>query len=121
MAKSKRDEKAEEASGDYEFKLPPFDEKAFIRREVQGAKASFYTVALGFAAGILSTVVSLLVDPSAWMLGWIPILGTMALLRPILQKLGFSEEAVAWKALFGSFFMLFFTGLAVWIIGVNLG
>lgn len=116
MAKSRREDPAEEKGDGYEFKMPAFDEPAFIRREVQGAKASFYTVGLGFLAGILSTALAL-VAPWPW--GWLPLVGSMAALRPLLQKLGFGEDVTSWKALVGSFFMLFFTGLAVWLLGVN--
>lgn len=117
MAKSKREEKDEE-KGDYEFKLPDFDEKAFIRREKEGARASFITVGIGFAAGVVSTL--LLLTSLDWKVGWLPILAAMAGMRPLLQRMGFSEEAVSWKALAGSFFMLFFTALSVWIVGANL-
>lgn len=115
MAKGKREEKAA-AGDDYEFKMPDFDEKAFIRREVASAKASFYTVGLGMAAGVLAVVLNVAV-PGSWQLGWIPIFGSMAALRPLLLRFGFADEIVAWKALAGSFFMLFFTGLSVWIAG----
>lgn len=118
MGKSKRDEKAVEKDGDYEFKLPDFDEKAFIRREVLGAKASFYTIAVGVLAGVLATVVSL-VAPERWQLGWLPIFGSMLALRPVLQRFGFGEESTTWKAMAGSSFMLFFTALSIWIVGVN--
>lgn len=116
MSKSKREEKAEEKDGDYEFRLPDFDEKAFIRREVQSAKASFYILGVGVLAGILAVVLSF-VGP--WQLGWLAIFGAMVGLRPLLQRFGFGEDVTAWKALFGSFFMLFFTALVVWIVGVN--
>lgn len=119
MAKGKRAEKAEERDEGYEFKLPEFNEKAFIRREVASAKASFYIVGIGVLAGILAVVLNMIVAGS-WALGWIPIFGAMATLRPTLLRLGFTDEVVAWKALIGSYFMLFFTGLSVWIVGVNL-
>lgn len=114
-AKTSKGGKVEE---EYEFKLPAFDESKFIRREVQNAKASFYTLAIGVAAGILAVLTY--VAPIPWYWGWLPILGSMALLRGILTRMGFGEEATAWKALIGSYFMLFFTGLALWILGVNL-
>lgn len=120
-AKSKREEKAVESKsaegGEYEFKLPAFDEQAFIRREIQSAKASFYTLALGLGAGLVSVLLYAL--PIPWYAGWLPIFGAMLGLRPLLAKMGFPEEVTAWKALAGSFFMLFFTALAVWILGVN--
>lgn len=118
MAKSKRDDKAEEKGGDYEFKMPDFDERAFVRREVQSARASFYTIGVGVLAGVLATLVNV-AAPERWQLGWLPILGSMFALRPVLQRFGFGEEATSWKALLGSSFMLFFTALSIWIVGVN--
>lgn len=118
MARSKREEKADEKDESYEFKLPAFDEKAFIRREKEGAKASFFTLGLGLGAGLVSTILYAL--PIPWYWGWLPVLGAMFGLRPILQRMGYSEDVTKWKALFGSYFMLFFTALAVWLLGVNL-
>jgi hypothetical protein len=119
MAKSKRDE-AEDEKGDYEFKLPAFDERAFIRREVASAKASFYTVGLGVLAGIVATGVQATAGQERWWLGWFVLLAAVVSLRPMLLRLKFPEEIVAPKALFGSYFMMFFTGLSVWILGVNI-
>lgn len=120
MGKTRREEKVAEKDGDYEFKLPEFDERAFIRREVQSAKASFYTIGLGVLAGVLAVVVTVLAPANLWTLGWLPIFGSMAALRPALERFGFGPEVIAWKALAGSFFMLFFTGLSIWIVGVNI-
>ena len=121
-AKSKREQNAEStpAKGDegYEFKLPAFDEQAFIRRELLAAKASFYVLGLGLVAGVASVLVYLL--PVPWYTGWIPIFVALVAVRPMLAALKFPEEVTAWKALFGSFFMVFFTALSVWILGVNL-
>lgn len=120
-AKSKREEKAETvaAKGDegYEFKLPAFDEQAFIRREMLTARASFYTLGLGLAAGVVSVVLYLL--PIPWYYGWLPIFAAMVGLRPFLVRRKFPEDVTAWKAQFGSLFMIFFTALSVWILGVN--
>ncbi|HUR70303.1 MAG TPA: hypothetical protein VM370_13745 [Candidatus Thermoplasmatota archaeon] len=114
---SKREEAEAAKEGDYEFKLPSFDEKAFIRREVQSARASFYTIALGVAAGVVAA--ALYYAPIPWYVGWLPIFASIVALRPMLQRFGFSDEVTAWKALLGSLMMLFFTGLAVWILGIN--
>lgn len=118
MAKSKRDEKAEEKESEYEFKLPDFDEQAFIRREIAGAKASFWALGIGALAGVLS--VGLYATGLDWKLGWLPILLAVGGLGYALQRLGFSEEITKPKALIGSYFMVFFTALAVWIGGVNI-
>lgn len=117
MPKAKREERKEK--DEYEFVLPVFDETAFIRREVQNAKASFWTLGLGLGAGIVSVALYTMTD-LPWWAGWLPILGAMGLLRPLLEKVGFGEEVTKSKALIGSYFMLFFTGLAVWILGINL-
>lgn len=118
MAKAKRAEIAEAKDDGYEFKIPEFNEQAFVRREILSARASFYTLAIGTLAGVISTF--LWAAPLAWQWGWVPILVGMLALRPILQALKFPEDVLAWKALIGSYFMLFFTGLSIWIIGVNL-
>lgn len=113
--KSKRDEKSSE--GEYEFRLPEFDEKAFVRREVEGAKASFWVLGLGTLAGALSAGLFLL--PVPWWTGWLPLLAAMLGLRPMLERIGFSEELTKPRALVGNYFMLFFTGLAIWILAIN--
>lgn len=120
MAKGKREERAAEAaseSGDYEFKLPTFDEKAFMRREIMQARASFWTVGLGTVFGILAAVPPFLGLDFKW--GWLVIAVGMLALAPILKRAGFGEEVVKPKALFGSYFMLFFTALSLWILVVN--
>jgi hypothetical protein len=118
MGKSKRDEQAEEKDGDYQFQLPPFDEKAFIRREVASAKASFWAVGLGVLAGAAATGVQ--AAGLDWKFGWLVLLASVALLQPLLKSRGFSEDVTKPKAIIGSLFMVFFTGLSMWILGVNL-
>lgn len=115
---AKREEKAAaEKEGEYEFELPEFDETAFMRREVASARASFYTIALGFLAGFLSLAV--LAFGLDWRLGWLPIFASMVFLGPILRRAGFTDEIVAPKMLVGSYFMIFFTSLGIWIFGAN--
>lgn len=117
MAKSKRDEKVAERDEEYEFQLPKFDEKAFIRREVMSAKSSFYALGLGVLAGLVS--LGLFLAGLDWRLGWLPILAALAAMRPLLVKAKFPEDVTTPKALVGAYFTIFFTGLAVWILGVN--
>lgn len=118
MAKSKRDEIAEAKEEDYKFELPPFDEKAFIRREVQSARASFWALGLGLLGGVLAT--ALQAGGLDWKLGWFMLLLPLVALQPLLKARGFGEDVTKPKALVGSWFMIFFTGLSVWILGVNL-
>ena len=119
MAKSKREEAADAKDDGYEFQLPEFDEKAFVRREVLSARASFVALGLGAAAGVLSAVLWFVL-PSLWYVGWLPILAAALGLRRVLQAMGYPEDVTALRAAFGSMTMVFFTGLAVWILGVNL-
>ncbi|HEX2021419.1 MAG TPA: hypothetical protein VHH36_01795 [Candidatus Thermoplasmatota archaeon] len=114
---AKKREEAEE-KGDYEFKLPPFDEKAFIRREIEAARASFWVVGVGVGAGLLAY--GLFVAGLDWKFGWLAILVGLIALRPVLTRAGFSEDVTKPKALIGNYFMIFFTALAVWVLGVNL-
>ena len=119
MAKSKREENEE--AGDYEFQLPPFDEKAFIRREVLGARASFVAVGIGLVGGILATVAYFLTgrDVALWYVGMLVVIATALAFPRVLRAMSFPEELTTLKATFGSIFMAFFTGLAVWMLGVN--
>lgn len=118
MGKSKREEQADEKDGDYEFKLPAFDEKGFIRREVLSAKASFWAVGMGALAGVVAT--ALQAAGLDWKFGWLPLVASVLAFQPLLKARGFPEDVTKPKAVFGSLFMVFFTGLSVWILGVNL-
>jgi hypothetical protein len=120
MGKSKRDEIADGKDDGYEFKLPEFDEKAFVRREVLSARAAFVAVGIGAVAGVVSALVWFALPRAYWWLGFLPILGAAFGLRRVLAGLGYPEDVTAFRAAFGSMTMVFFTGLAVWILGVNL-
>jgi len=118
MAKSKREEIAEEKEDGYEFELPDFDEKAFVRREVLGARATFVAVGLGLVAGLVAAAIWRW-SSLPWQVGLLVLLvGTLAF-RPTLQRLDYPEDVTSWRATFGSHFTLFFTGLAVWILAIN--
>lgn len=103
--------------GEYAFPMPDFDEKAFMRREVEGAKISFWAGGAGLVAGLLAWLVGRF--GGDWRLGWLPVLVFMALLGPALKKLHFSDDQTTPKAMFGNWFLLFFTALSVWIVLVN--
>jgi hypothetical protein len=119
MSKSKREE-AEPGDAGYEFQLPEFDEGAFVRREVLGARAAFVALGLGAVGGALAAVLWLVMGGANWALGWIPILAAVLGFRPVLQALKYPEDVTSVRATFGSLFMILFTGLAVWIVGINL-
>lgn len=118
MGKSKREEQAAEKDGDYQFQLPPFDEKAFIRREVESARASFWAIGIGLLAGVAAT--GLQAAGLDWKYGWLPLFASVFLLQPVLKARGYGEDVTKPKALLGNGFMIFFTGLTAWVIGVNL-
>lgn len=120
MAKSKRDEVAESKDDGYEFHLPDFDEKAFVRREVLSARASFVALGVGALGGAVAALLWFVLPQSLWYVGWLPILAAAFGLRKVLTTMGYPEEVTAFRAAFGSMTMVFFTGLAVWILGVNL-
>lgn len=112
-ARKSKDEKGEKG-GDYEFPMPKFDEKAFMRREVESARITFLTVFIGLGAGVLARLAD--AYGGNWRLGWLPLLLLLAGLQPLLQRMGYSEENTKPKAMFGNWFLLFFTGLAVWVL-----
>ncbi|MHB8584630.1 MAG: hypothetical protein ACYDDF_02175 [Thermoplasmatota archaeon] len=119
MAK-KREERREEqaeAEGNYEFPMPKFDEQAFMRREVQLARITFLAAALGLAVGILARLCAHYLGD--WRIGFIPILAGVAVFRPLIQRIGFSADVTTFKALFGSMSLVFFTGLALWVLLTN--
>lgn len=125
MAKPKREDFAAAAKGegDYEFKLPAFDEKAFIRREILSARASFIMIAIGLVSGLAAAVMWFMLprpdQGGQWLLAWIPLFASVAALRPILVRMRFPEDVTKPRALLGSYFMVFLTGLAVWILVIN--
>lgn len=98
--------------------MPHFDEKAFMRREIEGAKISFWTAGAGLVAGIAAWIVGRFAPD--WRLGWLAIVVFLVALGPALKKLGFSDEQTTPKAMFGNWFLLFFTALSLWIVLVNL-
>ncbi|MHB8604727.1 MAG: hypothetical protein ACYDCK_05680 [Thermoplasmatota archaeon] len=123
MSQKNANKNAEEKEGTYEFALPHFDEKAFMRREVEGARVTFYVVGIALAAGILARVLEIagakLAPGGGWLIGWLPILIGLGALAPALRRIGFSAETTAPKAMFGNWFLMFFTALALWILVHN--
>lgn len=109
---------SEGADGESAFPMPDFDEKAFMRREVESAKISFWTAGAGLVAGVAAWLVGWL-SPD-WRVGWLPIVLSMAVLGPALKKMKFSDDQTAPKAMIGNWFLLFFTALSVWIVLVNM-
>ncbi len=129
MAKDKRKGSAPSDAprqGDEEYKLPAieFDERAFLRKEIEGARATFVVVGVGIAVGILARVADYLglayVGDRGYLLGWLVILASLPALAPFLRSVGYSDEATAPKAMAGNWFLLFFTDLALWVLLHNI-
>lgn len=120
MAKSKRDEK-EEASegGDYRFVMPEFDDAAFQEKEIQSSRLTFVVVGVSLVLGLFSWLLT--VAPGMdWKLGWLPLFAGMFVLKPLLARLRYPEEQLEFKSLFGNYFLLFFSGLAMWTLLANI-
>lgn len=133
MAKEKAERKSDKAAAEdtrrargaaasadaepYEFPMPKFDEKAFMRREVESARMSFIAVGLGVLAGVLARLADY--ATGNFLTGWIPILALLVGLTPLFRRLGYSEENTTPKSMFGNWSLLFFTGLALWVVLYN--
>lgn len=113
-AVSRKREEKEAKEGDYEFPMPKFDEKAFMRREVEAARMTFLAAGIGLGAGLLARLVDV-VAPD-WKFGWLPILAAVLALQPLFRRLGYSEENTKPRVMFGNWTLVFFTGLAVWVL-----
>lgn len=111
------DKDAKGSDDEYEFHLPEFDEKAFMRRELESARSTFWTFGIAIPVGLLAWAVG--AYGGDWRLGWLPVIAGFAVLAPLLRKVGFSEESTSPKQMFGNWFLLFFTALVIWVIGVN--
>lgn len=116
MAKKAGGKKDDEGEA-YDFQMPAFDEKAFMRRELESARITFWTVGVALVVGFLAFALGRY--GGDWRLGLVPIALALATLGPALKRLGYSEEQTGPKMMFGNWFLLFFTALAVWIIALN--
>lgn len=114
MSKKKKEETEEEQ---YEFKLPEFDEKDFIQKEVKESKAMIIVI---FYAMIFSVVSLLLyMTPYPWYLSFvIGILGMFGM-KFVLDKFKFDTkdfEKKHWAGLGGTYFI---TWLSVFVLILN--
>ncbi len=112
------------AEDEYTLPVPDFDERAFLKKEIDGARTTFVTVFLGIAVGLLARgsdwVGITYMGASGYMLGWIVIAIGMAGLAPLLRLVGFSEELTEPRQMAGNWFLLFFTSLAIWVFSHNI-
>lgn len=120
--KDKAEPTPEKGAEDDTFALPDFDERAFIRRELSGARTSFVAVGVAVAAGLVATLLQFGTDAAGlpWQIGFLPILGAIWAVPPLAKRFGADIDPKDWKATLGNGFIVFFTGLVVWMLALNL-
>jgi len=118
VAKPKREDKEEGEATAFDFASIRFDEAAFMRREIGAARISFLVAGLGLLAGVLAFLAHRF--GGAWLLGLVVLGASVFAIRPILQARNVPEELTNWKSMLGQGFLLFTTGLALWVLLLNL-
>lgn len=112
----------EKAAGEYEFKLPDFDEDTFIHREM----VSFKTTTILFIWGIIAAALSWIAfaalkgEPRmSWLVGLGICLATGLMLKPIFARL--KTDIKHWKRRewLGTGFLFFFTWLSFFMVAIN--
>ena len=121
MGRKDKEATSTPAEGDYTFALPDFDERSFMRREVSSARTTFVAVGVAVAAGVVAWLVQLGADAAGlpWQLGLLPIFASIWLVPRLAVKAGAEVDPKDWKAMLGNGFLVFFTGLSVWILVMN--
>lgn len=114
MARKKR--KKEE---DVEFKAPKFDEVAFMKKEMEGAKAALVTIGYALVLGLLSYVLTVLFPgwgaPLAAFIGFLALYG-LRYLYPIMRLDTAKFERRTWL---GNGAIFLFAWLAFWVLLLN--
>jgi hypothetical protein len=117
-----QDGKGTEGGGDYEFKLPNFDEDAFIHREM----VSFKTTAILFVWGIVAALVSWAAfaiikgeTPKGWYVGAALCFGFGALLKTLFRRFGADVSHFKRGNWVGTYLLFFFTWLAFFMVAIN--
>lgn len=118
MAK-KRKEKDEEE--DKPFKIPKFDEEAFLKREKRNIKATFISFLFGILMALVCFGFWVLMGKNdlRWVLVFLVGLINAAFLKYIFLRLNLDLTGFGRKNWFGFYAIYFFTWLIVFIIIVN--
>lgn len=121
MARKEKDATPTPQEGDYTFALPDFDERSFMRREVSSARTTFVATGVAFVAGLLAWLFHLAGNAAGlpWQIGFLPILAAIWAVPRVAVKFGAEVDPKDWKAMLGNGFLVFFTGLSVWILAMN--
>lgn len=101
---------------EHEFQLPPFDEKDYMRREVEGAKAALVTIAYAFTVALASYGLTLVGLASVGgLVGILSLYGLKYIYTPFrLDVTKFDKKAWA-----GNGAIHLFTWIAFWILLLN--
>jgi hypothetical protein len=100
----------------FEFKAPDFDEVAFMKREVEGAKAAMITIAYAFAVALGSWALTLAgVASIGGLLGLAAVYG----LRYLYPIAGVDLSRFDWKLWAGNGAIHLFAWFAFWVLLLN--
>jgi len=111
MAKKRRKEEEEE------FKLPDFDETAFLRKEITGAKMILLVILLAIIAAVISYFLTLAgIAVVAFFAG----LAVVLLLKYIPKVFGVDTSKLEKKDWLGYGSTYFFAWLAIWVLVMNM-
>ncbi len=111
MARKKRKEKEP-----FAFKVPEFDEVAFLKREVEGAKAAMVTLGYAFAVALASWTLTLVGFAAVGgLVGFVALYG----LRYLYPFAGIDLSRFDWKLWAGNGAIHLFAWFAFWVLLLN--
>lgn len=111
MARKKRKKKEP-----FEFKTPEFDEVAFMKREVEGAKAAMITLGYAFGVALASWALTLAgLAPVGGLVGFVALYG----LRYVYPLAGVDLSKFDWKLWAGNGAIHIFAWFAFWVLLLN--
>ena len=110
MAKKRRKEEEEE------FQLPEFDEKAFLEKEITGAKMILLVVLLAIVAAIVSYFLTL---AGIVVVAFFAGLALVLLLKYIPKVFSISTDKLERKDWLGYGSTYFFAWIAIWVLVMN--
>lgn len=124
MAKHEARSKAEASD---EISLPEFDERGFVRRELQATRGTVVAIGLGALLGALSGVGG---GAAVWTAGLSPLVLSVLLMylasvlavfaaRSFFERAGVDKANLDGKAAASYGFWVFATWLTVWVLVLN--
>ena len=118
MAKRRKEKDEEE---DKPFKMPKFDEEAFLKRERRNIKVTFFSFLFGIIMAIVCFGFWVLMGPHDLRWELVLLVGVIyaAAIRYIFIRLNFDLTDFGRKNWFGSYAIYFISWLVIFIILVN--